>query len=590
VEEARAVAQSKAGEAAILRQKTEQAAREYDQKVSTLRQIHAEEHAKQKAELERVKNEREKIVTNNKFLEHDLALEAGRTRQIQKAIKTGPSGGQRHGDVTPKKSRVLPFRDGFDDNDLVMFSPSKTRSKPTTPKLGAKRKRNINDNSPVAPPPLALQLSEPKLPPTPPRPTINLELTSNLFLQLSMDEAKLRFMQNILSEPVNATDENVFEALGRFTFTSAPKTRLSTVVYEQLTSQPFVYQGVDISSHFCGILLSIWEQCLKEKHYNPVIVLVNTMQSILDSESLAFSRALIERIVPLAVASSDIVAIPIARAFVNKQPVESDVSEHINVLSCLKLLLTVAQSAASSIEAKTQFWQQMKFDFVLLILMKAQPLPQIRMMLELLQTSALETTFGAILSVDDGGSDRQAQRQVDMIDRLTLLLFETPALSDNLKSPRNVDVLAMRLDVLAVLEAMCMPDHGGQALASHTFAIGRLFKFLHQNIQSLPFMALDKETHSLVIGCVNSAMKLVFHLIITFKDLVDVRQKLSVIQGGTSILLISLTRLAFAERVYAEEGISEASMDMAHRLLDEWLSPDEGEALLMMFSTERSEG
>jgi len=48
--------------------------------------------------------------------------------------------------------------------------------------------------------------------------------------------------------------------------------------------------------------------------------------------------------------------------------------------------------------------------------------------------------------------------------------------------------------------------------------------------------------------------------------------------------------LAFAERVWAEEGISEASMDMAHRLLDEWLSPDEGEALLAMFSSERSDG
>jgi hypothetical protein len=540
--------------------------------------------------LERVKNERETVVTNNKFLEHDLALEAGKSRQIQKALKAGPGERQKHGDVTPKKSKVLPFRDGFDDNDLVMLSPSKTRSKPNTPKAGAKRKRNVNDNSPMAPPPPALQLSEPKLAPTPPRPTAGPQITSDLLLKLSKDESKLRFMQNILSEPANSLGENVFEALRGYAFPSALNTRLSTLVYEHLTSQPFVYQGVDISSHFCDILLSLWEQCLKEKHYDPATVLIDTIQSILDSESLAFSRTLIDKIVPLAIATSDIVAIPIARASINKQLVENDLSDQINVLSCLTLLYTLAQAAAPFIEAKTKFWQLMKFDFVLLILMKAQPLPQIRLMLQLLQTSALHTTFGAILSADEGGSDRQARREIDMIDRLTLLLFETPAPSDGSKPHCHSDVLLMRFDVLAVLEAMCMPDHGGRALASHTYAIARLFKFLHQNIQSLPFAASDPNSHHLVIRCVNEAMKLIFHLIISFKDMVDVRQKLSVIQGGTSILLISLTRLAFCERVYAEDGISEASMDMAHRLLDEWLSPDEGEALLMMFSSERSEG
>ncbi|RDI82920.1 hypothetical protein Vi05172_g7277 [Venturia inaequalis] len=592
VEEARAVAQSKTGEAAILRQKTDKAAREYDQKVAALRQLHAEEQSKQKAELERVKNEREKVLTNNKFLEHDLQLEAGRARQAQKPMRNGSTGGQRNGDATPKKNRVLPFRDGFDDNDLVMLSPSKPKSKPSTPRAGAKRKRNAVDNSPMAPPIAALQLSEPKPLPTPPRPTDDPQITSDLLQKLSIDESKLRFMQNILSEPVDSDDRNMFEAFSSYQFPSAPEKKLSTLVYERLTSQSFVYQGADISSHLCNTLLSLWEQCLSEKHYDPVIVLVAAVQLIIDSESLAFLRCLIERIVPLAIATSDIVAIPIARAFINKQKIEDghDLSSHINVLACLELLRSVAQAAAPSTEAKTRFWQHMKFDFVLLILMKAQPLPQIRIMLQLLQASALETTFGAILSADEGGSDRQAQRQIDMIDRLTLLLFEKPATApDSPSYLYNTDITAMRLDILLVLQAMCIPEEGGRALASHTFAIARIFKVLHQSIQSLPFVVSDGHTHPLVIGCVNTAMKLVFYLIMTFKELVDVRQKLSVIQGGTSILLISLTRLAFAERICAEEGISEASMDMAHGLLDEWLSPDEGEALLAMFSTERSE-
>lgn len=400
-------------------------------------------------------------------------------------------------------------------------------------------------------------------------------------------------MQKILSEPVNSDDENVFEVLSRYSFPSAQEKKLSTLVYERLTSQSFVYQSAAISSHFCNIMLSLWEQCLIEKLYDPIIILVAGVQLIIDSESLAFSRALIEKIVPLAIATSDIVAIPVARAFISKQTIkdEDDFPKNINVLACLDLLRSVAQAAAPSIEAKIRFWQHMKFDFVLLMLMKAQPLPQIRIMLQLLQTSALETTFGAILSADEGGSDRQARRQIDMIDRLTLLFFEKPVSAAGSPSGLySTDISAMRLDILFVLQAMCMPEEGGRALASHTFAIARIFKVLHQSIQSLPFVVSDRNTHPLVIGCINIAMRLVFYLIMTFKDLVDVRQKLSVIQGGTSILLTSLTRLAFAERVCAEEGICEASMDMAHGLLDEWLSPDEGEALLAMFSTERSEG
>ncbi|QDS71023.1 hypothetical protein FKW77_008049 [Venturia effusa] len=591
VEEARAIAQSKTGEAAILRQKTDKAAREYDQKVATLRQLHAEEQSKQKTELERVKNEREKIITNNKFLEHDLALEAGRARQAQKTTRTGSTSGQRNGDATPKKSRVLSFRDGFDDSDLPMLSPSRPRSKPSTPKVGGKRKRNAIDNSPIAPV-AALQLSEPKPLPTPARPATDPHITSELLQKLSIDESKLRFMQNIFSEPVNSDDQNVFEALGGHSFPSAPEKKLSTLLYERMASQPFVYQGTDISGHFCNTLLSLWEQCLSEKYYDSITVLVAAVQLIVDSESLAFSRSLIDRIVPLAIATSDKVAIPIARASINKKKIEDedDLSGYINVLACLELLRSVAHAAAPSIEAKKRFWQHMKFDFVLLILMKAQPLPQIRLMLQLLQCSALDTTFGAILSADEGGSDRQARRQIDLIDRLTLLLFEKPAPSVDAPSYLyNTETTAMRLDILLVLQAMCMPEEGGRALACHTFAIARIFKVLHQSIQSLPFVVSDARTHPLVIACVNTAMRLVFYLIMTFKELVDVRQKLSVIQGGTSILLISLTRLAFAERIFAEEGISEASMDMAHGLLDEWLSPDEGEALLAMFSTDRSE-
>ena len=49
--------------------------------------------------------------------------------------------------------------------------------------------------------------------------------------------------------------------------------------------------------------------------------------------------------------------------------------------------------------------------------------------------------------------------------------------------------------------------------------------------------------------------------------------------------LIALTRLAFCESVILERGIEPEVSDAAHALLDEFLSPVEGEQLLVMFAT-----
>jgi hypothetical protein len=162
VEEAKSTAMSKAGEISIVRRNHEKATQEYKRKIVVMQQDHEEVVAKQKAELEKTRKDRELVETNNLFLEHDLARESEKAKQIKKSLKDGAGSKSRPPQgspvVTPKKHRSLPFRDGFDDNDIIMVSPSKARDKPkiSTPKLGAKRKRQVIDQSPLQP----LQLSE----------------------------------------------------------------------------------------------------------------------------------------------------------------------------------------------------------------------------------------------------------------------------------------------------------------------------------------------------------------------------------------------------------------------------------------------
>lgn len=167
LETANSNALSRAGENAIIRANHAKVIREYEKKSLELQKIHADEGSRQRAEIEKARAERERIATENEFLKRDLTEEAERVRNLTRNAKAG--GGKplvsktaAGTDIvtTPKKGIALPYRDGFDDDEIMVVSPSKTANKPkaVTPKAGAKRKRKHTEDSPVQP----LHLSQPK--------------------------------------------------------------------------------------------------------------------------------------------------------------------------------------------------------------------------------------------------------------------------------------------------------------------------------------------------------------------------------------------------------------------------------------------
>lgn len=135
--------------------------------MTTAQRLHADEAARQRAEIESARAEKEKIATENKFLKRDLTEEGEQTRILRRNLKDAGGGGKivlakpvanASPVTTPKKHKSLPFRDGFDDDEIMVISPSKVvqRSKKNTPKVGEKRKRKAVDDSPGKP----LQLSQ----------------------------------------------------------------------------------------------------------------------------------------------------------------------------------------------------------------------------------------------------------------------------------------------------------------------------------------------------------------------------------------------------------------------------------------------
>jgi len=188
-EDARAAYLSKAGEISIVRANHDKASKEYERRLAVMQQLHSEEVIKQRAELDRTKRDKDKIETDNRFLQHDLAQEAEKAKSMKKSLAvrpgTAPEPAQNTAPMsTPKKNKTIAtFRDGFDDDEVLVISPTKTKdkTKATTPKR-AKRKRPVTlepDNSPGMP--LPLRMDDSPIRPieqeafTPPRPLSNVQ-------------------------------------------------------------------------------------------------------------------------------------------------------------------------------------------------------------------------------------------------------------------------------------------------------------------------------------------------------------------------------------------------------------------------------
>jgi hypothetical protein len=138
LQNAKAENQKQAGELSIIRERQKKDAKEHELQLQALNKSRADDAAKQKADLEAKRKEIEAYETNNRFLEHDLAQARDERAKRLKPTRTNT------GRLTRQPSQSLPYRDGFDDNEIVTLSPSKPkdRSKSSTPKVGEKRKRN----------------------------------------------------------------------------------------------------------------------------------------------------------------------------------------------------------------------------------------------------------------------------------------------------------------------------------------------------------------------------------------------------------------------------------------------------------------
>lgn len=141
----------KAGEISIVRSKQEKAAKEYEREMTAIKKLNAEKLAKQQEAIKVALEAEKNATTEMEFMKRDLLEESEKVRSL-KRTKDKEKDSTSEPIATPKKNRTLAYRDGFDDDEIQIISPSKfhaRKSNPSTPtKTGTKRKRKGQD-SPV---------------------------------------------------------------------------------------------------------------------------------------------------------------------------------------------------------------------------------------------------------------------------------------------------------------------------------------------------------------------------------------------------------------------------------------------------------
>lgn len=496
---------------------------------------------------------------------------------------------------TPRKKARGPLGDGFDDDDVVMASPLRTRErqKTATPGKVGKRKRSVVDASPIP-----LHFSEP--------PSQSREkdagvveeaahIDAALLDYFRKDDRRFDMLHRLMSHiSPNGTDR-VLEALAQHSFPSDPSRRLSSVIYDALAAKSF-QDAHALVMDICFTLCNLWAQCLAERFYTPVNLLLDALHYVLACERCETACEIKTRFVPLMINTVDLVANPLSKAAkVGTEAVTAlyasghrDITAQIDVMECLNMLYLIATSCVGLEGTETaELWESIPSDFAIMLLNKEQPLAQISLMLHILSTSALPTSIGPI-ATSASQTDSQATREDALIGRLTNLFTETPTLHPDPTSTDNTitptDTLSLRLQVITLLTTLSLPTHGSTRLAQNPICIGRLIKYLDRLLTSLYKTTPLAPTHSLTISSINATMKLIYH-IVTSTPGFDIKSKLVNTLGGQHAYLVALTRLAFSEGLVLEEGIEEQVVDMAHAVLDEGLSLEEGEAFGGVFST-----
>ena len=580
MERANGEAEKKAGEIEIVRNNASKITQDHDRMTDAMQRSHADEAARQRLAVEKMKEEYQKLATEKTFLENDLAESSKQIKTLQKAVKKGGEQstvhdkGKENAGLTPKR-RKNKLADGFSDDEIQPLSPSKLvlRSKTGTPKAGSKRKRKIVEESMAAAP---LEFERPASAPSfdapPPEPQI---ITKEVIVKVRNPRLQhFPFLQNFLNRRISHDRERNIEALARYYLPSQPDKSLSSLLLDKLSPLNLSPDVENLCSAVALQVIAIWSRCIGEKYHDPIHLLVDQVKYIVITNPLKTAPDLTNDLMSLLQETADIVIIP------RCQKKSSNIEEaSVSSANCLELLQLMSSQLSIHRTELVRFWRTMRFDFLMMLLSFIHPLHELHLTIDTLRTSVLPNSFAMIIPPGDGKQDATEAR---VIDNMTRLLVEAPRVKQGEPALSGEELAELRLNILDVIDEMSAIDYTAIAACRHRLLIGRLVRLMNDSLAN----CYNYPTyHALLISLVNSATRILYYFVNNYSEYFNMQQKLSVIPGGEKKFLIVLTRLAFSEGTYLEEGIEDDVVELAHTMLEERVSPEEAEGLVAVMST-----
>ncbi|KAL1879883.1 hypothetical protein Daus18300_001722 [Diaporthe australafricana] len=505
------------GEASIIRSKYDRSVAAHEAEVSKLKKQNAEALAKQERLVEAAVHAEKAAATELQFTRQDLREELqkskkGRKESVESAVST------------PRKNKTNSFKniaDGFDDVE-VLPSPSKAqgglKGKGKNAALApgertpsrAKRKRAAID-SPVT----ALEVEDDAVM-ADATPTTQHEAPVSGLRPQALPYDLLRLVLDhgaIHGQPLT------FDLLARYSFPSDPDQSFAGIIFQKLPSLGDPHDPVRLLIDFCEMIIDLWDQCLREKYYEPIYDLVALITFILQLNTISVAPYITSTLVPVAQTTVFLLAVPrfeshdgdlAARADENIQHLVLN----IDTEGTLQLMYLAALGCADSYLLEPEhpldlgpdrdspqrlYWKLMQIDFVLVMLSPKQPRDDFLGMLSLLCTSCLAGSIGPITSEPDRGPAFVAQA---LIERISKIMHEPRswAAPGDSSGSFGYQQCVVRLAALRTLLAFAQSGLGVTQLALSDVAIPRLVNVLCGAIDALYDMDVPVEILHSVLG------------------------------------------------------------------------------------------
>ncbi|KAI5290826.1 hypothetical protein KEM54_000351 [Ascosphaera aggregata] len=299
--------------------------------------------------------------------------------------------------------------------------------------------------------------------------------------------------------------------------------------------------------------------------------------------------------------------------------------------------LTLMQAALSACLGNSahvmQFWRCIRWDFVYKMLNSYQLLADLELVITILEHSIRPTSLGPLLAT----YEMQVDNERIILERAAHLLHE-PLSADEGSEPYGPEVSAFRLRVMQfLLDAVSLfPDtphtllsevdtgklptnhRVARLILQHHAILPHIFNSIHDELIALYLHAPDAKRHA---NLINGLVRLAYSVLHAFTKQthenaeplpvqsystttgdytaalqIDLPAKLrastirridgyarSQLRGVARKFLVSMTRIAFSERLVLDAAIEEETVNMCNEMLDECLNPQEAECLLDIF-------